>query len=437
MRKTTVALLAALFMVFPGTVFAQEDQGLSVSGEVKTGLYMEQEQIGKADPVPTGGMTNNDGNSGTGEGRFRMDMNYALGNVGLRVRFQVDPSGTGPFLPVWSYAYAYGNLLNDQLTISGGLLGNSPWGTGGSKLWQDPETRLYSGANHLSREPYTVSEALIGVRFEYKPSFLPGLNVGFVLNQPDQTTGSVQEQTFIDILKETVIGVAYENDYFAVRVGFRLDGAADTYASTNTEEGSRLTYRLEERLLKDREMQIWLNGVYYGLGNAHKLYDEMVDGVQKRVEHGSGEYFINWLYWLWDTDSFIAKLDVGFSMYKEYLNGAFYPDRRQEYMSVEFQPAFSYNFLDNFLQAGVGFGFGMEFGEGKTYKDAPYQYYFVEPQVRLNIGSNAYLALVYNFTDKYAWPEGAINIPGKDPYDIQPGDKSQKHSINLRAVYTF
>jgi hypothetical protein len=334
--------------------------------------------------------------------------------------------GMGPFMPTWSYAYAYGNLFNDQLTVSAGLLGESPWGTGGPNLRFEPETRIYTSTNHLSGEPYTVSEGLIGVRVEYKPAFVPGLNVGFVLNQPDQSPIAAQDQTFGDIRMESVIGASYENDYFAARVGFRLDGKADSYAQIKTDEGNRLTYRVEERMLRTVAdgMQVWLNGIYYGLGNTHRRSE---DGVV----HGGGEYLINWLYWLWDTDSFTAKLDIGFSVYKEFSNMEIPPGARQEYLSLEFHPAFYYKFFDNLLQAGLGAGIGMEFGEGKTYKESPYQYFFIEPQVRLNIGGNAYLALVYNYTDKYAWPLETGETPTK------PGDKSQKHQINLRAVYTF
>jgi hypothetical protein len=268
------------------------------------------------------------------------------------------------------------------------------------------------------------------VRLEYKPAFLPGLNVGFVLNQADLITKDVTQQTFGDILLESVIGAAYENDYFAVRVGYRLDGEADKNEA-GVDEGGRLTYRLEGRFLGTMVdgMQVWLNGIYYGLGNEHQA----VPRNGKRVEFTSGEYLINWLYWLWDTDSFTAKFNICFGMYQAYLNNAFTPTERMEYQSLEFQPAFYYKFFNNLLQAGVGLGFCMEFGEGKTYKDAPYQYFFVEPQVRLNIGSNAYLALVYNFTEKYVWPYPDPD----DPDTLRTGDKSQKHYINLRAVYTF
>jgi hypothetical protein len=278
----------------------------------------------------------------------------------------------------------------------------------------------------------------MGIRLEYKPSFVPGLNVGFVLNQPDMKQIAPKDQTFTYILQESVIGAAYENEYFAVRVGYRFDGPADTYTN-DADEGGRLTYRLEGRFLGTLVdgMQVWLNGDYYGIGNERRIITINVNGVPTKLEFGAGEYLINWLYWLLDTDSFIAKFDTCFSMYQTYSNAEFTPRERQEYMSLEVKPAFYYKLFDNLLQAGLRLGFGMEFGEGKTYKDSPYQYYFVEPQVRFNIGSNSYLALVYNFTDKYVWPGVDVVIPKKMPYQTQPGDKYQKNSIKLRAVYTF
>jgi len=425
MRRTAVVLLAVL--VAAGAVFAQE---MTFSGELKTGFYMEQEQIESQDPVAKGGMANTDGDSGGYEGRIRMDFRFAYQSIGLRVRFQVEPDGTtGSLRPIWNFAYAYGNLFDEQLTVSAGILGESPWGTGGPRLQSEPETREYIGYSKLSGEPYIASEGLMGVRFEYKPSFVPGLNLGFVLNQPDQVTIDIQKQTFGDVLGESVIGVAYEHDYFAVRVGYRFDSEADAY-SNGTEEGGRLTYRLEERVLGTLidGMQVWLNGDYYGIGGGQKEIPKKIGGENVIVKLGGGEYFINWLYWLWDAENFIAKFDTCFAMYKSYKNDKLEPDERQEYQSLEFLPAFYYKFFDNLLQAGLGLGFGMEFGTGRINKDSPYRYFCVEPLLRLNITGNAYVAAVYNYTDKYRW--------FKESGEWQ-GGKSIKHSVNIRAVYTF
>jgi hypothetical protein len=339
----------------------------------------------------------------------------------------------GAFYPTWNFAYAYGNLFDNQFTVSAGVLGDSPWGTGGTELRRELEAREKTSKNSLSGELSTVNEGLMGIRFEYKPSFLPGLNVGLVLNQPDQKPADVKSQAFEDVLGESIIGAAYEHDLFAVRVGYRFDGKADKDSSTNIEEGGRLAYRLEERVLKNMMdgMQVWLNGYYYGVG-AEQKDTTLPIGVTKKM--GSGEYFVNWLYWLWDTANFTAKFDTCFGMYQMYYNKGNVITWRQEYQSLEFIPAFYYKFLDNLLQAGVRLGFGMEFGPGKTYKSSPYQYLFIEPQIRLNMGRNAYIAAVYNFTDKYAWwkENAGVTVDG-----IREGDKSVKHAVNIRAVYTF
>jgi hypothetical protein len=427
MRRIAVVLFIALAAT--GVLSAQE---IVVSGELKTGFYTEQETIGSLDPVAKGGMTNNDGDSGSHEGRLRLDFLFAYQSVGVKVRFQIEPEGMESFLPIWNYAYVYGNLFNEQLTISAGILGNSPWGTGGPRLRSDPESREYMSYNDLSGDPYIANEGLMGIRFEYKPSFLPGFNIGFVLNQPDQVAVDINEQSFGDVLGESVIGAAYEHEYFAVRVGYRFDSDADHYKN-NKNEGGRLTYRLEERVL-DRlaeGMKIWLNGVYNGIGS--EQFD-MPTGAGN-VKVGSCEYFINWLYWLWDTDNFTAKLDVGLGMYQAYHFTELRPEKRQEYQSLEVFPGFYYKFFDNLLQIGLGLGFGVEFGNGKTYKKSDYQYFSVEPQIRLNLGSGAYVAALYTYTDKYTWwnKDAMPSIPD----GVKEGDKSVKHAINIRAVYAF
>jgi len=431
------AVLAALLvtMLAAGTALAQE---ISVSGELRTGLYMQQETQKGRDPetIARGGMTNTDGDSGGGTGRARLNILFTYQNLGLRASFQLEPpqhDKAGPMSTylTWNYVYAYGNLINEQLTISAGILGGSPWGTGGPELKRDPETREYQDKNNLtgdnlSADYFIATEGLMGIRFEFKPTFidaLKGLNVGFTLSQPDQVAGDIKDNTLIDALSETVIGAAYEHDLFAVRVGYRFDGAADKYKETNTEEGGRLGYRLEERALKNiiPGMQVWLNGYYYGIGNGKREPDK-TKGI---LGLNSGEYFDNWLYWLWDADSFLAKLDVRFAMYKDYENSYFFPERRLKYNSLEFRPAFYYKLFNNMLQVGLRVGFGIETGNGKT--ESPYKYLFIEPQVRFNMSANAYLALVYIYTDKYNYIEDKT----------LPKEESKKHAINLRAVYTF
>jgi hypothetical protein len=436
MKKITAAMLVALLaamlnaLLTAGAAFAQE---LDVSGEVKTGFYAEQETIGNLDPRNYSIMKNNDGNSGSGAGRLRMDFHFAIQNAGLRVRFQVDAGAGGASTPLFNYAYAYSNLLNGQITLSAGILGDSPWGTGGPELLRYLETRETIGRDSRNGDIYIQTSGLLGIRFEYKPSFLPGLNMGFTLNQPDTTAGQSTEQTFAQLLGESIVGAMYEHEYFAGGVGYRFDSEMDKAWSKGPDEGGRLAYRLEERVLKTfaSGMQVSLNGYYYGLGSEQFEQNVGTSASPVIVKLGSGEYFTNWLYWLWDTDNYIARFDTCLAMNKTYFNQALSPALRQDYKSLSFRPAFYYKFFNNIFQAGLSLGFGMEFGPGRINTDSTYQYISVEPQIKLNLGSNAYFAFVYNFTDKYAHPE--INV-GEG---IKLGDKSQRHWINLRAVYTF
>jgi len=432
MKKTIFALLAVLLAV--GSAYAQE---LKVSGEVKTGFYMDQEQINgdKDKIIAEGGMANADGDSGSGYGRIRLNFSLTYENMGLKARFQIEPITDGPFLPRWNFAYAYGNFFDEQLTVSAGLLGESPWATGGPRLRTELEAREYFEYNRVTWEPFVAIEGLWGIRLEYKPNFIPGLNIGFVLNQPDQFSSS-GEQTFGEVLGETVVGAAYEHDYFAVSLGYRFDSTADKYAN-GMNEGSRFLYRLEERALKNvvHGMQVCLNGAYYGIGNEQQEIVKNIGGTAKTLLLGSGEYFINWLHWLWDADTFTAKLDTCFSVYQAYNNAYFSPNERQAYQSLDILPAFYYKFFDNLLQAGVGLGFGLEFGNGKTYIDSEYQYISIEPLVRINLSSNAYLAAVYSYTDKYT-PWWLAKYGNKNMV-AEAGDKSVVHTLNIRAVFSF
>jgi len=423
---------------------------LTFSGEVKTGFFAEHERIGDIEPRNYNTMGNTDGDSGSDNSRLRLDIHAGYGNVGLQVRFQVEAGAGGAFNPAFNYAYAYGNLFKDQFTISAGILGNSPWSSGGPYIRQELETRESIIRNPNNGDITTFTSGLIGIRFEYKPNFYPKkygrLNIGFVLNQTDGfPVKTPSEQTFVELLGETVLGISYQHDYFAASFAYRFDSEMDKFSGTKTNEGGRLTYRLEERALDKvaKGMQISLNGYYYGIGM--EQFDQDI-GSGEKIPMGGGEYFVNWLYWLWDHKNFIAKFDLGFTMYKDRFNQSFVPQLRQEYQILEILPAFYYKFLDNFLQVGLGLGLGIEFGSGNTFndslrilgvqgnKDLFYQYIFVEPQIRLNFNSGAYVALLYNFTHRYAHPNINIITAGEI---MKPGDMSFRHWINLRAVYSF
>jgi hypothetical protein len=194
MKKIVCSLL---FTALAAILFAQE---FTVSGEVKTGLLWNKNED-KYDEKENTFIHSKD-YAGDDEGRFRLNVEYAKENVGIKLRFNWEQWGasnlTASVLP---YAFGYGNFFDDQLTVSIGKLGASPWGTGG------PE---------MKRELEDVSKG--GLRLEWKPSFVPGLNVGVIINGFDGRTDGYQEDgkakpiTVLHVLQESAIGAAYTHE---------------------------------------------------------------------------------------------------------------------------------------------------------------------------------------------------------------------------------
>jgi hypothetical protein len=379
MKKYAAALLAALFAV--SAVYAQEDKEdgkFTIDGVVKTGFYWQEIRREGLDPVPTVKLHNND-DSGTGKGRFRLNVQYEIGDFGFKTRIQWDNWGQN--WPEWSYAFGYGNFLDRQLTVSMGKMGSSPWGTGGPEMWKELETSM-------------------GVRVEIKPNIVPGLNLGFVLNDFDsgQDGGhDLKDATFWEILRETVIGASYEHDYFGVRFAYRLDSVYDKNASNGAKhDGDDLIYRLEERVLQNYlpGFQIWANGRYVGIGT---------DPEDDRYK------FENWLYTQYAPQWFTAQVRLGYDLVP--------------YRTIfHVRPSFYWNFFDGFLSAGPSFEFAQDFGKGKMYADSPYLYWGVEPKVWVTFG-NMTVTLAYHYRSEYK-------------YHTEPPIE-EIHWINLRFAMTF
>jgi hypothetical protein len=118
-------------------------------------------------------------------------------------------------------------------------------------------------------------ESLIhgGIRLEYKPSWLPGLNAGFVLNHYDSYDdagfGGAGNVTLGVILQETLLGISYDHELFAATFAHRLDSEGDRRDWGITgKEGDEMLYRFEERVLKNYlpGLKVWANGSWVGGG---------------------------------------------------------------------------------------------------------------------------------------------------------------------------
>jgi hypothetical protein len=395
-------LTALLVMVLGASLcvgaFAQE---IKFSGEVKSGIYWRQMQYEGEDPTAYVDMHSTDDAGGldpNGEkpskGRFRLNIDYDNGNnFGMRTRLNWEGWSnnnlTSP--PTWAYAFGYGNFIENQLTISVGKLGGSPWGTGGPEMWKELEAGPAGG-----------------MRAEWKPNFVPGLNAGFVLgyfNQDrDQGWDDAKPISLFNILRESIIGVSYTHDLFHVRVAYRFDDEYDATQENKNRGGKgedELVYRIEERVLNNilPGFQVWAMGYWFGVTSD---YPEM-------------KLFQNWLFAQYAPDQFTAQVRLGYD----------YITSRSDFYV---KPSFYWNFFEKLISIGASFQYCQDFGDGKLYEGSPYRYIEVEPKVQVNFTSS-YVAFVYNWRQDYMHRWTGLK-EGKDPL-------KQTQWMNLRFCIYF
>jgi len=392
MKKLITMLFAGLLAT--GSVFALDDI-IELSGEIKTGLFFEQREF-NGETQSRNAVYNNDGDSGNNEGRIRFGIAMHTKGIGIRTRFSQQSfpyrskgiNDTDVSKAVVDFAYIYGNLFNSQLKISAGLLGESPWGTGGPELGKELE---YSGL-----APVT------GIRFEWKPlGTLRGLNMGVVLNRADETVPNDAKEAFGDLFMESILGIAYEHKYFAFRFAYRFDRGLESPAAVIN--GEKLVYRIEERLL-------WR--LLPGMSVSANGYGEAINAGGNRARATPG-FIQNWLYISYAPEYFSMGLNVGY-------NDGFELDAQK----MEFRPYFYYNIIPNQLIAGLMGGMEMGFNGGKSFEDVFYNFWFVEPQIKVIVNNNFYFAAVYRYQS------GA--------YGTETSYKDQiTNWVNLRLGFTF
>jgi len=404
---------AALITVCATAVFAQEESGpeLKISGEAKSGIYWEATQTegelqGRKEVV--GLHSKDDAGSYPSMGRFRINMDYDRGDgFGMKMRFTFQEFRNDLGGSWWSYGFGFGNFFDRQFIVSVGRLGGSPWGTGGPEMWKELE------------------EQAIGMRVEWKPNFLPGLNFGFVLNDmnsakdqgwPTDENGNAKPLTLLEILKESVIGISYTHDLFHVRAAYRLDGDYDLRENGSGgkgKEGDEIVYRVEERVLKNYlpGFQLWALGYLVGIGAAsNEFYN-----------------FQNWFFVQYDPPT-LGPLETPFTV--QFRIGY---DTIYNRSILHLRPNFYWHFFNKFISVGASFLWGQDFGEGKLVGDHPYVYMEVEPKIQLNFQSS-YIAFVYNWRQDYYHADKAPFKPdGVTRYD--PINRTQ--FMNLRFCIYF
>jgi len=397
-------ICAALLILFSATAFSQT---VKVSGDAKTGIYWQEvQEEGKpvADDSNALRMESHDGDPNGN--RLRINLDYDNGkNFGFRGRIDWtnwsstthSTDGTRINLqPAWGYAFGYLNFFEDQMTVSVGKLGGSPWGTGGPEMWRELEQNTNGG----------------GMRMEWKPSFIPGrLNLGFVLNyyNDDRDQGNQDlEITLVDILRESVLGISYTHDWGLIRFAYRLDSNVDAVQGNKDGDDrgkgeDELLYRLEERLLTKylAGLQIW------ALGSLRGLFDVYNEDIR---------YYRNWFFIQYEppelgplSTPFTAQVRLGYDYISQ--RGEFYV-----------KPSFYWHFFNKLVSAGASFSYRQDYGK-KVWEGSPYKEIEVEPKIQLNFASS-YIAFVYNWKKEYI-QENYVDRGGKDP-------TKQTRYINLR-----
>jgi hypothetical protein len=389
-KKTAIVLFViVLSAALSASAFAQE--GLKLSGEAKSGILWEQTQQEGGNPYANVSLHNKD-DAGGGQGRFRLNMDYDNGNnFGFKVRIEWTV-WKDSFPDSWPYAFGYGNLFDNQLTVAVGRLGASPWGSGGPEMWKELESTRTGG-----------------MRVEWKPSFIPGLNAGFVLNyaNDDMDQGSTARPvSFLDLLQESIVGISYTHDLFHVRVGYRFDSAMDATQGISKEAGGmgedEIVYRIEERVLDNYlpGFQIWALG--YGKGLSAPAGVDIL-------------WLRNWLFVQYAPDLFTAQVRFGYD----------YISSRSDFYV---KPSFYLNLFDRLVSVGASFQYTQDFGDGKVYPGSPYHIIEVEPKVQLNFTSS-YIAFVYNWKQEYIQRWAAL------PANKEPLKQTQW--MNLRFCIYF
>jgi hypothetical protein len=391
--KKLLVILVAVF--FSAAAFAQE---FTVSGEAKTGVIWEEIVNRNGDALDSklsqGVRMGSKDDAGSSSGRFRINADYtsAAGNLGFRVRLNWEEFNNPPVNgPNWSYGFGWGSFFEDQFVLSLGKLGASPWGTGGPEMWRELELGL-----------------LGGLRFEWKPNFVPGeLNVGFVLNWLDDPAEVTidRDPTLLDLLSESVIGVSYKNEWFLARAAIRLDSELDNSANRAgivvENEGIKLVYRVEEYALQRvvPDLSVWALGQFNGLGS-----DSPEDFFTT----------VNWLFVQYAPSSFTAQIRFGLdATYNRFI---FYV-----------KPNFSYNFFEGLLVPSIAFGYANDFGENKIWPGSSYSYMEFEPKLQLNFAPGVYVAFSYYWKIEMKFA----------PTDPPSAPEQQTQWINLRAGITF
>jgi len=351
-------LILALALVAADDVLSQDipigDGKLTLGGKLVSGIFYDSDNVpmvsdGQASINSGMGYYGTEGsicfwNESDSKNSMRLDcsLTYALDDFGFNARLRVD--GIASFA-YERYAYAWVDLLDDQLKISGGFIdiADKVWGTLGDGDWD-------IGGN--------------GVRVEITP--IEGLNFGafFMVpyenaNPPKQPTTRLITGTVTPerVLRETVFGFRYTNSAFYVSSQLKLDSDIDGLIINSVDTLGKST--MEPWSGADDEMLLIFGAGLTAVQGLTLTAEGNLQGLGNTAARGRTD--------LRQTASYdFGKLTVGVKA-KELLYGYDLGLLASNYNKLspwmQFKPFVSYELVDDFsvgLEGGYGFGYLIE-----------------------------------------------------------------------------
>jgi hypothetical protein len=391
--------LSLVLLLVAGALAA--DDGLAVSGDLKTGLIFEKN--GDEDLTAYVGHNDDAGNPG----RVRLNFAYTKGNLELKWRVQYSEQVGDAFAAKlrnddvnWAdnllkYAFGTVSFLDKQVNISLGRIDGNLWAV------DDP---LWVGYDAVS-----------GARFEFKPAVVEGLSFGFALpaSAGADTNGDwTNKLKSGDFFSELAFGLKYAPaDLVDLRFSVKLDSDADyKYNADNTswvpnDEGTKMLWSVSPTLLEGivPGLKVLVNGDVQGIG----VNDALATRNTLRVDYALG-----------DLSTFLrVRLDTSAKS-----------DPKTE-AKFYLQPAVSYKvfpWLMPGIEGTVQFYF---YDSGAVYgtKEAnAFDLLEIKPYVEFDLGGGFTVKPYYNLAYK------APNAPSSD------GDDSKTdHNFGIRFTYGF
>jgi hypothetical protein len=255
MKKIVLVTIAFVLLVING--FAQQPGMLLFSGEVLTGLRFEEGT--EIDPQLE--LARNDIGQRLA-GRIRTNFIYMNGPFAFRWRLEADGASPGytedslvnkggfaiaansaekgnlftSLTDIVKIAYAAVTLFDGQVRLVGGRIDEDyPW---------------FILSDELNKN---MNLGQSGIRAEFMPKSIPGLNFGFLLPMAVPIGAQLSPAEY---LMETGYGMKYENDTIAIAAEFQLDGdkawdwSAEWAGYAN--QGSTLYYWITPKFLNSK-----------------------------------------------------------------------------------------------------------------------------------------------------------------------------------------